>query len=99
MPGSFRFGTLFDLAARQQTIVDLEKRMGEPGFWDDKEYSRKIVTQLKAEKAIVTPLTAAVDRVEDLQTLLELATEESDDDAMGEVDQEAASLGSAVDRL
>lgn len=73
--------------------------MAEPGFWDDQEYSRKIVTQLKAEKAIVTPLAAAIDRIEDLQTLLELATEESDDGAMAEVDEETTSLEGAVDRL
>jgi len=73
--------------------------MAENGFWNDPESSRKVVAQLKAEKAVVTPLSEAIARVEDVRTLLELATEESDDGAMAEVDEEAAALEGTVDRL
>ncbi len=73
--------------------------MAEPGFWDDPESSRKVVVELKAQKAIVTPLTAAVAEADDLKMLMELATEEDDAETLAEVDAETTRLEAAVDRL
>ncbi len=73
--------------------------MAQPSFWDDPETSRKIVAQLKAEKAIVGPLTDVLQRLEDLQTLHELAAAEEDAETMAEVDRDADALAEAVDRL
>jgi peptide chain release factor 2 len=92
-------GTPFDLPSREAAVADLERRMAEPSFWDDPETSRKVVTQLKAQKAVVGPLTDVLRQLEDLQTLHELAAAEHDDETMDEVDRDAGTLQEAVDRL
>ncbi|NQU75215.1 MAG: PCRF domain-containing protein, partial [Planctomycetes bacterium] len=99
MPGSFRFGTLFDLPKGKDEIAELERKMGRPGFWDDSESAQKLVVQLKALKSLVDPAAEALAKSEDLQTLLGLAEEEGDEAVMAEVDAAAGELQVQVDRL
>jgi peptide chain release factor 2 len=80
-------------------MADIERRMGQPGFWDDPESAQKVVAELKALRAVVEPTLDALAKVEDLKTLHELAREEADEAALAEVDGEAARVESQIDRL
>jgi peptide chain release factor 2 len=87
------------LSARQADLAALEARMSEPGFWDNPEAAQAVVNQLKAAKAIVDPMTSLLARVDDLQTLHELATEEGSDEELAEVATEAAAIQKDLDAL
>jgi peptide chain release factor 2 len=87
------------LSARQADLAALEARMSEPGFWDNPEAAQAVVNQLKAAKAIVDPMTSLLTRVDDLQTLHELATEEGSDEELAEVATEAAAIQKDLDAL
>lgn len=50
--------------------------MSAPGFWDDQEVAQRKVGELKSLKATVGPLSDALQAVEDLGALLEMAEEE-----------------------
>ena len=71
--------------------------MGAPGFWDNQEKAQEVVSQLKSLKSIVAPMSELVDRVADLDGLLEMA--EEDGDLEIEVRGEIESLERLLDDL
>ncbi len=73
--------------------------MGEPGFWDNPDKANEIVAELKTVKAIVEPIAAATERVEEAVLLLEMAQEADDADTKAEVLEEAHKLEVEMDRL
>ncbi len=73
--------------------------MAAPGFWDNQEKARGVVTELKGIKALIDPVEAAVRRAEDAQVLFELASEEGGDENLAEVDRELAGLSDQIRRV
>ena len=80
-------------------MSDIERKMGEPGFWDNPETAQTTVGELKTLKAIVVPVTGLVSRIEDLRTLYELAVEEESDEEINETALEAQTLTDELERL
>ena len=72
--------------------------MAEPGFWDNQESAQEVIKQLRALKAVIDPVETLVRQAEDAQTLLELATEEKDPDALAEVDADLSKLADGLTR-
>jgi len=73
--------------------------MSAPDFWENQERAQGVVERLKAIKAVLEPWSAFSGRLEDATVLLELAEEESDADALAEVDQQVAALSKELERL
>ena len=73
--------------------------MGDPGFWDNPDKANETVAELKTVKAVVDPIAAATQRVEDAGLLLEMAQEADDEDTKAEVLEEAHKLEAEMDRL
>jgi peptide chain release factor 2 len=74
--------------------------MTEPGFWDDQDTARVVMSEAADLKRITTKLRAFQGRVEDMEVLLELY-EESDEDleTLAEVEQVTDQLAKEVDAL
>ncbi len=87
------------MPARKQEMSAIEQRMSAPDFWASQESAQKVVAQLKAVKAIVTPADAISARMDDLKTLHELGVEADDADTLIESAAEATALAAAVDAL
>ena len=77
----------------------LEAKMGQPGFWNDKEQAREIVGKLKSLKGTLEPFEAILAAVEDLPVLLEIAEEERDAEALGEFDRECGKAEQALGKF
>jgi len=73
--------------------------MSAPGFWNNQETAQEVVGRLKRAKAVVGPVTELVARIEDIQTLHELAVEDGGDETFREVAAEAESALADLDRL
>lgn len=71
--------------------------MGAAGFWDNQERAQEVVGQLKSLKAIVTPMSELAAGAEDLDALIEMATE--DDSIAEEVRAEVETLEKRLDKL
>ncbi len=83
MPSS---GTPFDLARKEKEKARLERRLAGRDIWEDSDEAQKTIARLKEVSRLVEPALALRRRAEDLEALVELAAEESDE----EFEQEAA---------
>jgi len=68
-------------------VVEIEEKMGAPGFWDNQDRAQGVVAELKSLKAIVAPLAETLEAAEDLQAMLEMAEEDESiiDELRGEI--------------
>lgn len=73
--------------------------MGQPGFWDNQEAARAVVSELKVLKATIDPIDSLLRDIEDVRVLKELADEAGDAEALQEADQTLAQLESRGERL
>ncbi len=77
----------------------LEDAMSQPGFWDNPDAAQSTVVKLKTVKAIVDPMARMLARVEDIQTLHELAVEMDSADDLAEVGTEIVKLEKDLEAL
>jgi peptide chain release factor 2 len=71
--------------------------MGDAGFWDNQEAAQKLVAQLKSLKSFVKPLSEAISLVEDLEAMIEMASE--DESFAAEVPGEVKRLEKQLEQL
>ena len=67
-----------DLENKGRRIVEMERQMEEPGFWDNAEKSAKLMKDLNALKSSVGKYHALKQQYEDIETLIEMGSEEDD---------------------
>ncbi len=77
----------------------LERRMAEPGFWDDPDAAREIVREVNELKGWLEPYREADARATELSELAHLLEEEPDPEMSEELDREVERLQASVERL
>ncbi len=75
-------GTVFDLDGKKAQLEKLQEKMSTPGFWDNQERAKSIVSELSSLKAIVEPIQALQKQVDDLRELFDLAVGNADEMAL-----------------
>ncbi|MEA3365314.1 MAG: PCRF domain-containing protein, partial [Candidatus Hydrogenedentes bacterium] len=78
-------------------IMELEKEMAQPGFWDDPEKAQKIVQQLKNHKSLVEAPDKLQSELEDATVLVELGQAEEDPSVGDEIAELARDLSKKLD--
>ena len=78
---------------------DLEVKAAEPGLWDDPENAQKVTSKLSAVQSQLKRLASADQRIEDLETLVELGQEEEDADTLAEAKAEVESIQKDLDDM
>lgn len=73
--------------------------MSTPDFWQDQERAQDVIDRLKAVRAVLEPWDVFAGHLDDAVVLLDLAEEESDEDATREVDEQANTLEKEIDGL
>ncbi len=73
--------------------------MEDPDFWNDRERARKVLEEVKFEKAWVARWTGLSERLNDLQELQMLAEEENDQDTIREVGDELGRVDAGLEDL
>jgi peptide chain release factor 2 len=84
------------IAELRGSLPQLETEMGRPDLWDDPERARKVQTELTAATDDLKLFDGLAQRVEDVETLAELAREEGDDSLEGEI---SASIDELADEF
>ena len=67
-----------DVDRLKADIKDLETQAAAPGLWDDPENAQKITSRLSAAESQLKRLNSASQRIDDVETLVELGHEEGD---------------------
>jgi peptide chain release factor 2 len=70
----------------------LEDKMGDAGFWNDPEGAKSVVAEMKALKAMIDPMQALLQEIEDVRAMYQLGQEAGDADTLAEADQTLAKL-------
>jgi peptide chain release factor 2 len=73
-------------------IAELEKEASAPGLWDDQENAQKVTSRLSAAQAQLRRVDEMGQRIDDVEMLHELGTEENDADTLAEADTEIAKI-------
>jgi len=93
-----RSGGIFDVDQRIEHKATLEAKRLDPGFWDDPAAAQVIEIAISVEKGWIDAWSAANEKAQDIQTLVEMASEEGEDlDA--EIIAECSKLTVLVDEL
>ena len=69
------------LEAKKERIDQLELNMEEPGFWDNVEESQNVMKEVKSLKGVVEEYDDLKTKYEDIETLIDMAEEDEDEDA------------------
>ncbi|MBW8171679.1 peptide chain release factor 2 [Ornithinimicrobium sp. Arc0846-15] len=88
-----------DLDRLAASIADLEEQASAPDLWDDVDHAQKVTSQLSRANSERDRIVGMGDRIDELEILVELATEESDPAALAEAENELSSLRKDVDQL
>jgi peptide chain release factor 2 len=80
-------------------LAELEAAAATPDLWDDADRAREVTTALARVKDDVDLVDHLEQRLSDLETLVELAREESDDSVEAEIATGTAGLQGELDRL
>ncbi|MDZ7675281.1 MAG: peptide chain release factor 2 [Acidimicrobiales bacterium] len=80
-------------------LPQLETEAGRPDLWDDQEQAKQVNAELSAVNDDLGAHDELVGRVEDAETLVEMAREEGDESLEPEVDAAIATLRADLDRV
>ena len=79
-----------DLDALGGRIADLEQQAAAPDLWDDPDKAQKVTSALCRASPSATACVAMDERIDDLEMLVELATEEADQATLAEAERDLA---------
>ncbi len=80
-------------------IADLSEQAGVPDLWDDPEKAQKVTSALSHRQAELAKINSIEQRLDDLEIMVQLANEESDEAAAAEVRTELASIQKLLGEL
>ena len=87
------------LEEKKERIEQLELDMEAPGFWEDLEESQKVVREVKGLKDQVVGYEGLKGQFEDIETLIEMASEEEDEELAAETQEAFAEFETAYESL
>jgi peptide chain release factor 2 len=88
-----------DLDALHREVNELEQQASAPDLWDDVENAQKVTSRMSYVQGEIRRVEDLRRRVDDAQTLWDLAEEMDDADSRAEVEGELGALRKAVDEL
>ena len=91
------YRTVFDFAAQQQRLTQIETAMAAANFWDNPESAQQIVQERKTILGIVEPVSELASGLGDFEAMLEMAAD--DESFAAELPTELARLEAIVESL
>jgi len=88
-----------DVTKLTTQLTELENQAADPNLWQDQSNAQKITSRLAAVRNEISKVSQLRARLDDLNTLFDLAKSESDKSVMSEVEAEIVSLKQELDDL
>jgi len=92
-------GKVLDLDAIRREIEILGEEVADPHLWDDQSNAQRVTGRLSVLQGEVDRFVALSTRLEDVELMVEMATEENDESSLAEADHELDRITKAVDGL
>ncbi|CAM3261543.1 peptide chain release factor 2 [Nocardioides dubius] len=92
-------GQVLDLDAMRSEIADLSEQVAAPDLWDNQEHAQRVTGRLSTLNGELERYTSLEERIDDLSVLVELATEEGDDDSLAEAEAELGRIQKSLESL
>ncbi|WP_107771369.1 peptide chain release factor 2 [Nocardioides sediminis] len=92
-------GQVLDLDAMRKEIAELGEQVAAPDLWDDQENATRVTGRLSMLQGELDRFTSLETRVDDLELMVEMATEEGDADTLAESERELARIKKSVESL
>jgi len=80
-------------------VEELEKKIEEPGFWDNADVSQQIMKELKGLKDILEKADGLATGFEDIGLLIEMAYEEEDASLIPEIEEELQTFENVFEEM
>jgi peptide chain release factor 2 len=90
---------IFDIEDDQKRLQEIEQQIAKEGFWDNPEENKSILKTRSSLSNRIEKYNKLANDLEENQILLDLAVEESDDEALAEVSQQISDLDQRVGGL
>ena len=88
-----------DVEGIRKDIAELSEEAGAPDLWDDPAAAQKVTSKLSHRQSALERLETLEARIDDLEVLVQLGEEESDEDSLAEAENELTALGKSLDDL
>nr|WP_306270153.1 peptide chain release factor 2 [Ornithinimicrobium sp. HY1793] len=88
-----------DLDKLERQMSELEAQASAPDLWDDPDHAQQVTSKLSRVKSEHDRVTGMEARVDDLEALVEMGQEESDEETLAEAETELGKLKKAVGEL
>ena len=88
-----------DIEQLQTEIERLEKEAAAPDLWDNPEEAQKVTSALSHKQAELGRITGIGSRIDDFETLIELAEEEGEPELLEDADSELAKIKEKLSEL
>jgi peptide chain release factor 2 len=92
-------GKVLDLDAMRAEIATLAEEVADPNLWDDQANAQRVTGRLSVVQGEVDRFGALSTRLEDVELMVEMATEEADESALADADYELDRIAKAVETL
>lgn len=83
----------------EREIADLSEQAGVPDLWDDTDKAQRITSALSHRQAELAKIASISSRLDDIEIMVELANEESDEAAAADVRAELESIQAVLGEL
>ncbi|MGX4656458.1 peptide chain release factor 2 [Micromonospora sp. SCSIO 07396] len=90
---------VLDLDRLREEKARLEEQASAPDLWDDQAKAQQVTSQLSYVNGEISKLGSLRSGLDDARVLLELAEDEADSGALGEVESEIATLTKAIQEM
>ncbi len=84
---------------KKTALKKLEKKVSRAGFWDNPNTAQSTVSQLSSLKSVIEPVEETLREVGDLAELLKLAVAESDEEMLGQLEDDVANLTKKCEQI
>ena len=93
------YGGLFDPDKKKSRIKELESLMLDANFWNDKDNSEKVVSELNNLKNSLSNISKVKDEISDALELIEMLKSDNNDDVKSELESNIEKYESEVSNL
>ena len=92
-------GGIFDYEHKKDRLTEVEMELAEPKVWNDPSRAQELGRERSALEGVVATINELLEGVKDCHDLLELASEEDDQDTVDEIQKEASRLALRLEDL